>query len=206
MIVLEVGPNKERFTAHKDLLVSKSPYFEAALRPEFTEGQEEVVSWPEVDADVVPVFLNWVYSDKIRWCDTNMMLDDAINILGTLYVFADAFQMIGLADAVVKELESLLKRDLKSAQAWFDFLPPIQAISDVWEQTREGDAIRVVLGDYVAAYYCKFSSHPHGDLDLGPNLLAVLAQLPSELLAGCMQKMATHMDLGSLKRIGVFSL
>ena len=104
MIILEIGPDKTRLTAHKDLLIRKSPYFKAALREDFAEGRKGVVSLPEVDPHVIPLFINWVYYNTV-------LLQDAYDRLPSDEIQARDFQdfpeILSSDEAQVQDIQAL---------------------------------------------------------------------------------------------------
>ncbi|TID13699.1 hypothetical protein E6O75_ATG01677 [Venturia nashicola] len=64
IVTIEVGTEKVAFTAHKDLLVACSPYFEAAFNGSFREANEKSI---QIDAKpkIFQVFLDWLYFRRL---------------------------------------------------------------------------------------------------------------------------------------------
>ncbi|MCJ1379094.1 hypothetical protein MMC17_002194 [Xylographa soralifera] len=62
---LVVGPEKQVFKMHKELLCSVSPYFKAALEGDFKEAQEQKIELAEDDPETIEYFQLWLYMQSI---------------------------------------------------------------------------------------------------------------------------------------------
>jgi hypothetical protein len=66
IVTIFVGPNRQKFVVHKDLLVTQSNYFKGALTSNlFKEAVEGVVTFEEDDPDAFRLLVNWVYRRQI---------------------------------------------------------------------------------------------------------------------------------------------
>ncbi|KXX74335.1 Kelch repeat and BTB domain-containing protein 7 [Madurella mycetomatis] len=66
MVTLLVGPDRQKFVVHKNLLVSQSKYFKSALAAGlFREAIEGVVTFDEDDPDAFRLLINWLYRGHI---------------------------------------------------------------------------------------------------------------------------------------------
>jgi hypothetical protein len=61
MVDLYVGPQRDCFHVHKEVLCKKIPYFEMSFNGGFKEA-----TFPEDDTDSFDLLLGWVYRDSIR--------------------------------------------------------------------------------------------------------------------------------------------
>jgi hypothetical protein len=62
---IEVGPDREPFTIHVELLCFRSPFFRKALKGSFQEAQTRVMPMPDDDVDAFSRFELWLYSGHI---------------------------------------------------------------------------------------------------------------------------------------------
>lgn len=65
MVKVYVGQERQLFTVHKELLVTESSYFEAALKKEWHEGQTREVELTNEKAYAFNLFAEWLYFGKI---------------------------------------------------------------------------------------------------------------------------------------------
>lgn len=56
-----VGNEKFEFKLHRALICTASPFFKAACRPEFSEGQSGVIILPKMDAAAFTAVVTWIY-------------------------------------------------------------------------------------------------------------------------------------------------
>ncbi|KAF2431833.1 hypothetical protein EJ08DRAFT_165970 [Tothia fuscella] len=66
IVTVEIGPDREAFHVHKDLLTACSPYFKAAFEGGFKEAAEKSIHIDEVTPDIFKEFLDWLYSRRLR--------------------------------------------------------------------------------------------------------------------------------------------
>jgi len=66
MVDLYVGPQKDRFHVHKEVLCKKIPYFEKMFKGEFKEATEDQATFPEDNSESFDLLLGWVYHNSIR--------------------------------------------------------------------------------------------------------------------------------------------
>jgi len=65
IVALFVGKKRKKFDIHKDLLIAKSTYFQAALAADWEEGKSNEVYWDDEDVDAVSVFVDWLYGRDV---------------------------------------------------------------------------------------------------------------------------------------------
>lgn len=57
---------KRTFTAHKNILVSKSKFFSAMLESSFLEAVTSTASFPDDDPSAFEVLMEWIYYDNLK--------------------------------------------------------------------------------------------------------------------------------------------
>ncbi|CAD0112464.1 unnamed protein product [Aureobasidium uvarum] len=67
MVTVRVGPDKQDFCIHKELLCSKSTYFAKALSGQFKEAQTGIVELEDVHVVLFRVFVAWLYPSKVAY-------------------------------------------------------------------------------------------------------------------------------------------
>jgi len=64
IVSILVGPDKEEFTVHKDLISASSIYFKQAFDGQFVEARTEQIILLEEDGDIFEYFCDWLYSGQ----------------------------------------------------------------------------------------------------------------------------------------------
>ncbi|KAI4720368.1 hypothetical protein E4T48_03316 [Aureobasidium sp. EXF-10727] len=67
IVTVRVGPDKQEFCIHKELLCSKSTYFARALSGHFKEAKTCVVELEDVRVVLFRVFVAWLYTGKVAY-------------------------------------------------------------------------------------------------------------------------------------------
>lgn len=71
MVTVRVGPDKQEFCIHKELLCSKSTYFAKALSGQFLEAQTRIVELEDIRVVLFRVFVAWLYTDELVYESSN---------------------------------------------------------------------------------------------------------------------------------------
>ncbi|KAF6241679.1 hypothetical protein HO173_000390 [Letharia columbiana] len=66
MVVVLVGPVKQRFEIHKRLICSRSDFFKAAFTGNFKEADDGTLTLPEEDPATFKYFVYWLYTGSLR--------------------------------------------------------------------------------------------------------------------------------------------
>lgn len=77
-VVLEIGPQKQRYHLHKALLTHHSEYFNNALNGPWKEAEENVVTLEDVDTIAVDIFVHWLYTQQIPNNDATLQMSESI--------------------------------------------------------------------------------------------------------------------------------
>ncbi|KAI9810842.1 MAG: hypothetical protein M1827_006049 [Pycnora praestabilis] len=101
VVTVRVGAEDTPFSLHKDLLCSRSPFFNSALRNIFLETTTQQVVLPEDDVETFQYFIQWVYSKELSHEDVDDTLHPQLLPLYQLYAMADQFQVKSLKNAII---------------------------------------------------------------------------------------------------------
>lgn len=63
-MTVEVGPDSQKYQAHKQLLEFHSDYYRAALNGKWTEA-EETIRLEDVEPGIFDIFIDWIYTQKL---------------------------------------------------------------------------------------------------------------------------------------------
>ena len=69
MVDIYVGPSKQHFHLHKNLLCSKVDYFRKMFESSFKEGVEQAATLPEDDPNAFALFVQWLYQESLTPLD-----------------------------------------------------------------------------------------------------------------------------------------
>lgn len=67
IVRIVVGKSETQFEVHKDLLITKSAFFRAALTSSFPEAETNVINLPEDKVQVVQHFINWLHDKSLTF-------------------------------------------------------------------------------------------------------------------------------------------
>lgn len=133
-----VGPDKQPFIIHRELLCETSSYFAAALQGEFKEAKEQRIEMLEEDVAMFQSFQIWLYSDNILTTNTR----ENWKILFDLHIFGDARGIPHLQNAAV---DALINKEHR-----LKWIPAYQ-FKYVYEDTSEKSPLRRLLVDWTAS-------------------------------------------------------
>ncbi|KAK5957774.1 hypothetical protein OHC33_000963 [Knufia fluminis] len=106
IVTIYVGPTRQRFTAHKDLLCAKPEYFRASLNGRWTESTSNVLNWNDEDdtVEVVKTMMTWLYGNRLDI--ENVDHEHLINC----YHFAHKRLLLDFQNKLVDTLRASLKK------------------------------------------------------------------------------------------------
>ncbi len=139
-----VGPEKEIFKVHRQILCNTSSYFDAALNGNFKEAKQGRVEMLEDDVNTFKNFQYWLYSREIHVEEGNEIYESNNNkqwdMLIDLFIFGEARGIPGLQNAAIDGLidEMHAKNELRVA-----------AIRRIYENTPENSPLRRLYVDIV---------------------------------------------------------
>ncbi len=153
LVVVIVGPQKQVFPLHKEILCAVSSYFRSALEGSFVEGLTQKIELPEDDVTVFKYFRVWLYSSIIQdslpsasqaedesesESESKPDTDIGWKILLDLYIFADMRDIPLLQNATMDAI--IWKSDLAST-----FISDL--IHYVYDRTAAKSPLRKLLVD-----------------------------------------------------------
>jgi hypothetical protein len=138
MVNLYVGPQKERFHVHKQVLCKKVPYFEKMFKGEFKEATEEQAIFPEDDAESFDLLLGWVYHNSIRPLVVLRKEDNNASVQSwnpiKFCMLAEKLCLSHLQDKIVNEYLDYLDRENR--------FPSVIHIGTTYSATPAGNPLR----------------------------------------------------------------
>ena len=134
MVDILVGPERELFRLHKQLLCRICEYFNKALTGNFKEAQENSLALPEENSNAFALFVNWVYRSTVPVKNTSGAEDNVA--LYNLYIFAEKICLPGLANKAMNAIRELHNR-LPVDALWHSDL-----VVNVYNNTEKGSALR----------------------------------------------------------------
>jgi hypothetical protein len=132
-----VGPEKAKFTVHRDVVCARSRFFNTACSSRWLEGQEKVVPLSEFEPESFQMYMDLTYS-RLVYGDRSSSLP-----LVKLYVLVDFLDDAKARNEVMRFL--LMHRRC----------PNFETIGSIWETTKEGSLLRKWAVDVVAARFGK---------------------------------------------------
>ncbi|THY80361.1 hypothetical protein D6C92_10628 [Aureobasidium pullulans] len=112
IVVVEVGPEKQAFSIHKDLLCFYSDYFRGAFDSSFKEAAEGKLSLPTEDPAIFDIFNGFIYTRQLRDATDVRGLDLLYGTLVALWIFGDKYIVPALQNKAIdafKERSDKLK-------------------------------------------------------------------------------------------------
>ncbi|CAG8955128.1 hypothetical protein HYFRA_00007143 [Hymenoscyphus fraxineus] len=100
-ITLFVGPTREEFTIHKQLICAL-PFFRAAFEGGFVE-RDGKMDLPEETPEIISLFVGWIYQGKIE----SIYTQSHVNNLFYLYLFAEKICEIRLMDMTIDAIQDI---------------------------------------------------------------------------------------------------
>lgn len=132
MITILVGPEKVKYTAHKDVLCARSEYFRVACSQKWQEGQEKVVPLPEIEEEAFQTYMDFIYNLAIFDGEAESLP------LVKFYVLGDFLDDAKVRD---KALGLLIARR---------FCPSPETAHFIWDHTTSSSLLRQAAYDGVA--------------------------------------------------------
>ena len=151
---LYVGPDKVLFRIPKDLLCSRSPYFEAALYGGFKESAEDCIFLLEDDPDIFTLFAHYIYTGNVGAacsCTKNSWDPPPPKVLLSLRqeielcIMAERYLVLALVDLCVERLNHAFPGAWDFAE--LESLLPPSVVFYVFEKTGDQDRLRKAIAE-----------------------------------------------------------
>jgi len=140
MVQVKLGPDKEVFTIHKNLLCNTATYFKTALNGSFKEAQEQSIEMPEDDPTMFECFQVWIYTGSIVGANETENDVETLTLV-KIYTFAERLNIIDLQNVA---MHLLIDRVLDRREL------PTEQIPFMYEHTCENSALRRMIVDISA--------------------------------------------------------
>ncbi len=136
MVDIFVGQTQTHFRVHKDLLCSRVPYFKAMFKGAFMESQTQSAKFPEEAATTVALFIEWVYTSRLRPIDYTKSTATS----GPIW---DRILLYGFAEKLcLPELCDYLMSNLITTYGIAGLLPSFQGVILAYNNTNERSPLR----------------------------------------------------------------
>jgi hypothetical protein len=146
---LVAGPDEREICVHQDLLCARSPYFVAAAKEDWKEGQERRVPLLHDKYAAVGLYVQWIYGGKIfsrpskgdvDYSPTHGEIPDLVDA----FVFGEKIQDGDFKDAVIDSVTASINVPDKDGKCWYPVGP---VVDRAYEGTPEGSPLRRLMVD-----------------------------------------------------------
>ncbi|KAL8744271.1 MAG: hypothetical protein Q9184_008019, partial [Pyrenodesmia sp. 2 TL-2023] len=135
-----VGPAEESIFIHRNLLTSKSAFFNAALAGPWAESTTGVVRLSEEDPELVSLYASWIYNHE--WAKDADGKEATFDTCCRLYVLADKLGSEALQNAAIDRLREYGMRSQVGLS--------VNTISFIYGATLPGSVLRKLVTDMLA--------------------------------------------------------
>ncbi|KAI3399256.1 hypothetical protein diail_7419 [Diaporthe ilicicola] len=116
IITISVGPKKDKFSIHENVLIAMTAFFQTLIALGCPGAPSGSVDLPDEEPKTVLIFVNWLYAAHLGVKDFTPLLPTHLTPLFKLYAFAHKFVAAGLQDAIVRHLYAKFSTD---KELWF---------------------------------------------------------------------------------------
>ena len=151
-MTLVVGEEAFPLVIHKQMICEHSVFFQTAMKKEWQEGQDRTIPLPDDRVEVVSLYVQWTYYDRILSHGNPTMAERDSAELDRLidaFVFGDKDQDGRFRDAVLDALVACASTPDTAGMTWF---PAMSAVKKAYQRTPEGSPLRRLLVDLWARH------------------------------------------------------
>ncbi|KAK4549437.1 hypothetical protein LTR36_006434 [Oleoguttula mirabilis] len=135
-----VGPGKQGFTVHKDIISRHSPFFRAAAAERWAStDHHKAIELPEDDPALFATYLHCVYHGAVVFGDEGSLRYN-LNEYLALYTMADKFRDLKTANLVIDQLMARTDE--------LDQVPGPSDITAFYETSAENSPLRRLMVDF----------------------------------------------------------
>ena len=140
IVTILVGPERQAFQVHKEILCQASPFFAAAFDSDynFSEASSRSVDFPDVRAMDFEFFVQWLYRHDLAHEELDVPKAAYFRLI-RLYILADILRIEALRNDVVDMM-------IKMSEKWNSVPTPDDTIL-LHEQVREKTPMRKLVVD-----------------------------------------------------------
>ncbi|KAG9954075.1 hypothetical protein KCU85_g605, partial [Aureobasidium melanogenum] len=142
IVTVEVGPQKQAFSIHKDLLCFYSDYFRGAFEGSFKEAVDGKIWLEKEDPAIFDIFNAFLYNRKLQDAKGLVGLSLSFKTLVDLWIFGDQF--------VVPLLQNIAIDSLQQKSDQENFIPCKTQIRKIYDNTLHGAPLRRIMIDMTA--------------------------------------------------------
>jgi hypothetical protein len=155
LVTLLVGPEEEKMVVHETYLSRDSPFFKAALKKQWTEGQTRVIKLPEESLEPMQHYIEHLYGAKLPTNEHvagSLCTADSYKyvLLAQLYVLGERLLNAKYQNAIIHEIFRL-SHVLCGLEIGRRF-PAGCAVDIIYGGTTSGSPARRMLVDFATAY------------------------------------------------------
>ncbi|KAL8734578.1 MAG: hypothetical protein Q9166_001478 [cf. Caloplaca sp. 2 TL-2023] len=134
-----VGTSKKPFIVHRDLLIAKSTFFNAALTGTWKEATEGKIRLTEEDPAIFSTYVLWIYNQN--WTCDGDGKELTFDACCRLYILADKFGSEALQNLAIDKLRHRVMGKHTGLH--------LPTIAFAYEATLPGSPLRKLLADYI---------------------------------------------------------
>ncbi|KAG9703805.1 hypothetical protein KCU86_g5905, partial [Aureobasidium melanogenum] len=139
IVTVEVGPQKQAFSVHKDLLCYYSDYFRGAFEGSFKEAVDGKMWLEKEDPEIFDIFNAFLYNRRLQ--DANGLVGPGLSFttLVDLWIFGDQFVVPLLQNLAIDSFQQ--KSDTEYTIPWKSH------IRKIYDNTLHGAPLRRIMID-----------------------------------------------------------
>lgn len=156
IVDINVGPLREHFEVHEELICQDVPVFDTMFKSGFMEGLKKSADLPADDPETFRTFIQWLYDDELDEIEIDKERPWREPLLGRmkLVLFAEKYCIDVLADYAIDTI-------LLATEDWGerDFTQPtLEVIQLIYDNTLSCSGLRLYLAKCSAICYacCKW--------------------------------------------------
>ncbi|KAH0372207.1 hypothetical protein KCU65_g1356, partial [Aureobasidium melanogenum] len=142
IVTVEVGPQKQAFSMHKDLLCYYSDYFRGAFEGSFKEAVDGKIWFEKEDPAIFDIFNAFLYNRKLQNADGLVGPDLTFATLVDLWIFGDQFVVPLLQNLAIDSFQE--RSDKQRCVPW------VAQIRKIYDNTLHGAPLRRIMIDMTA--------------------------------------------------------
>lgn len=144
VVTILVGPAENPFSIHRDLLTSKSTFFNAALAGTWAESTTGIVHLRDDDPELFSLYGRWIYGWE--WTKDGNGEELRFEACCRMYVLADKLGSETLQNLAVDKLREYALRSQEDGQVCLN----VATISFVYGATTSRSGLRKLVADMLA--------------------------------------------------------
>ncbi|KAK1086140.1 hypothetical protein LTR33_001711 [Friedmanniomyces endolithicus] len=152
VVTLVVGEEASPLVIHKQLICEHSLFFKSSMKEEWQEGQDRTIPLPDDRVEVVTLYVQWAYQEKILSHGHPTMAEHdraELDQLIDAFAFGEKIQDGRFRDAVLDALIACASTPDTAGARWF---PAISGVKRAYQGTPESSPLPRLLVDLWARH------------------------------------------------------